>query len=110
MTENELKYQLIREDDARRAADLKDLLSRPEGRRILMHLVTASGIYRTSEDCSQDRLAYLAGRRDIGLEFLSACNRADSRAVAAAHSERETMLSERASRLAALRQNLKKDT
>ena len=109
MTDNELKHSFIREDDARRAADLRDLLSRPEGRRILMHLVTASGIYRTSDDCAADRLAYAAGRRDIGLEFLSSCNRADPKAVAAAHAERENTLAERAARLAAVRQNQPKD-
>lgn len=61
-----------RDDDAEFAADVRAVMRTPEGRRLFMAALAKLGVYRASRP--DDNLAYLAGRRDAGLELLQAVN------------------------------------
>ena len=95
MTENDLKRQWQDGDNDQRMADYKELLSTPGGRRVVMHLITMTGVYRTTQANTETGLAYEAARRDVGLSVISLCNRADAEGVIVAMRERNALMDAR---------------
>lgn len=92
---NEIKSRWRQEDDSRRLAAARDMLSTPAGRNLVNHIITIGGLYRYSDALEPGRLAYAAGRRDLCLEILSILRHADPAAVNLAASEREAEKAER---------------
>lgn len=95
MNLNDIKALHKSQDAAQLGDDMRKLLADPSGRRLLMRLVTMSGVYRTSTGRTDLELAYEASRRDLGLEILSVANRANPQAVVQATSERSDILRKR---------------
>lgn len=96
---NDLKTGWYERDSERRLADMSALLAEPGGRRMIMHLVTLSGVYRKSQATSEAGLAYEAARRDMGLDIIAMCNAAAPQMVLLAMQERTAELSERAEQM-----------
>lgn len=95
MTTAEIKTNQRRRDIDLAEADMRQMLSAPTGRRLLMRIVTLAGVYRSTSASSDIGLAHEAGRRDLGLEILAAANRADPGAVIAAYAERHETIQAR---------------
>ena len=95
MTISDIKADQRRRDIDLAEADMRQMLSTPTGRRILMRIVTMAGVYRSTSASSDIGLAHEAGRRDLGLEILAAANRADPGAVIAAYAERHETIQAR---------------
>lgn len=95
MTASEIRTAQRRRDIDLAEADMRALLAAPTGRRILMRLITMSGIYRSTSAASDIGLAHEAGRRDFGLEILAAANRADAGGVLDAMRERHETIQSR---------------
>lgn len=92
---NDLKAKWREEDEANRREGVRSLLATPAGRHLFNHLITIAGVYRSASSTESDRLAYDAGRRDIGLELLAICKHADRGAVYTAIAERDAEMSAR---------------
>lgn len=100
-TPSELKARYTQEDAERLDADARAVFATPAGRRLLMHIVSISGVYRsTSNDATHQTLALAAGAREIGLKLIYLCNHACPHSILQATEER---LAEQLHRNAALR-------
>ena len=95
MTISDIKADQRRRDIDLAEADMRQMLSTPTGRRILMRIVTMAGVYRPTSASSDIGLAHEAGRRDLGLEILAAANRADPKSVVTAYAERHETIQAR---------------
>ncbi len=101
---NELTARHEREDAERRSRDWAVVLSMPEGRRLLQHVVSLSGLYLVHT--SSDGLELATGRRNLGAEL-----RAEALAAApedAALAETEAV-AEAKERSAAIAEAMRKD-
>lgn len=84
----------FREEDRRQAErDLREILSAPCGRRFLMAIIMQTGVYAHSR--KTDDVAYLAARRDVGIEILQDANSSAPDLVMQARAERNKLISER---------------
>ena len=70
--ENALRQSATREMDRRRQEqnDLRDVMSRPEGRRVMWRVLVSAGIYT---DCftGDNTTFFNEGRRSIGLQLMA---------------------------------------
>jgi len=82
---NELTARHAREDAERRASDWRVVLAMPEGRRILQHIVSLSGLYLVHT--TADGLELATGRRNLGAELRSEALAASPENVALAETE-----------------------
>lgn len=104
------EYQTVeshkRRDEIQLAEDVRAVMATPAGRRLFMGMLTKSGIYTKSQP---GRLEYDAGRRDAGLEALHIVNRFARVEAGLATDERDKMMADRNSELAAAKEQDRKE-
>lgn len=101
MTAAELKARYTQEDADRLDADARAVYATAPGRRLLMHLISIAGVYRsTSVSATMEQLAMAAGAREIGIKLIYLCNHACPQSILLATQER---LDEQTARNAAIR-------
>lgn len=101
---NKLSERHVREDAERRARDWRLVLSMPEGRRLLQHIVSLSGLYLVHT--SADGLELATGRRNLGAELRAEALAASPEDVALAETE---AVAEAKARSAAVAEAMRKD-
>ncbi len=95
---NDLLAKFRDEDSDQIARDFAKIMAMPEGRRLLMWCLGKGGVFRFSRP--DDNLNYVAGCRDLALEFMTNANRYAPEEAHLAQKERNDLINERNRRLA----------
>lgn len=103
------REQFCAEDEERRRAAFRSLLSTADGRFLFNHIVTLTEVYRKAGSLEPDKLAYDAGRRDIGLDIIALARHSDPEKTFLAETERVRLMTERARIIALEHENANKD-
>lgn len=74
------RNQKVENETAQLDADLRKLLDRPEGRRVMWWVISEAGVYRTSFTGNSTTF-FNEGRRDLGLSILARISSVDNEAL-----------------------------
>jgi len=82
----ESKQEFQRRRD-REIEDLRSLIKKPEGRRVIWKILETCGVFKASFSLNSMQTAFNEGKRDIGLALLADLNEADTHIFAQMQSE-----------------------
>jgi hypothetical protein len=71
----------------REIEDLRTLIKRPEGRRVLWRILETCGVFKASFSLNSVQTGFNEGKRDVGLVLLADLNEADTHVFAQMQSE-----------------------